>query len=93
MIPSMKLPSIIKGVQTEGPYQYPYAGLILDQYEYRVYTDRSGWFVSGGWTPSPPIGAKPNKIKKVMAQTGEEPFLEYLADRLEKWKLKEMAGI
>lgn len=89
----MKTPTIISGIQTEGPYQYPYVGLTLGKYEYRIYTDREGWFVEGSYTAIPPKGYSANQIKQAIQQAGKVSFLEYLSGALEKWKLKELAGI
>jgi hypothetical protein len=89
----MKTPSIISGIQTEGPYTYPYVGLSLGKYEYRIYDDREGWFVGGDFTAIPPKGYSANQIKQALQQAGKGSFLDYLAGVLEKWKLKELAGI
>lgn len=89
----MKTPSIIRGVQTEGPYQYPYVGLSLSRYEYRIYTDREGWFVGGDYTAIIPKGSSASRIKHAIQQAGKNAFLDYLNDKIEKWKLKEMSGV
>jgi hypothetical protein len=92
MIPFVK-PTIIRGIQTEGRHQYPYVGLAIGKYQYRIYSDREGWFVNGGWEAVPPKGGSANQIRQALKSAGKQAFLEFLAERLEKWKLKEMAGI
>jgi hypothetical protein len=89
----MKTPSITSGIQTEGSYTYPYVGLSLGKYEYRIYEDREGWFVSGDFTAIPPKGSSANRIRQALHQAGKGSFLDYLAGALEKWKLKELAGV
>lgn len=86
-------PTIIRGVHTEGDRPYPYVGLGLGKYQYRIYTDREGWFVNGEYTPIVPKGGPANKIKQAVGLAGKPAFLQFLSDSLEKWKLKEMAGI
>ena len=88
----MKNPTLISGLQTEGPYQYAYVGLELGRYQYRIYEDREGWFINGEYTAIPPKGASVTRIKTALDRASSS-FLEYLAGRMEKWKLKEQAGI
>lgn len=89
----MKTLSIISGVQSEGDHKYPYVGLGLGKYEYRIYNDREGWFVGGEYTALAPKGSSANRIKQSLGQAGKQTFLAYLNDQVEKWQLKEKAGI
>lgn len=89
----MTSPAIIKGFHTEGPYQYQYAGLQLGKLQYRIYEDRAGWFIDGEYSAIPPKGKSATQIRRAIDQAGRQAFLDYLFDRMEKWKLKELAGI
>jgi len=89
----MNPPSIINGIQTEGPYTFRYTGLQLGNIQYRIYEDRQGWFVDGLYTAIPPKGKTASTIRRALDQAGPQAFLDYLFERLDKWKLKELAGI
>lgn len=89
----MTPPTIINGLQTEGRYQYRYTGLQLGKIQYRIYEDREGWFIDGKYTAIPPRGKSASRIKKALDQAGVPSFLDHLSGGLEKWKLKELAGI
>lgn len=88
-----KTPTLISGIQTEGAYQYPYVGLGLGRLEYRIYTDREGWFKSGEYEAIPPKGTSASRIRQAIAQAGKPAFLDYLIHGGDKWTLKEKAGI
>lgn len=89
----MKNPSIISGLQSEGDRIYPYVGLALGKYEYRIYRDREGWFVDGEYTAVPPTAYAANRILKSVRLAGKQTFVAFMDNNLEKWKLKEMAGV
>src|ERR1700749_2094479 len=88
-----KTPTLISGIQTEGQHQYPYVGLGLGRLEYRIYTDREGWFVNSEYSAIPPKGPSAGRIRQAIAQAGKPAFLEYLIHGGDKWRLKEKAGI
>lgn len=89
-----KSPSIINGIQTIGPYRYQYTGLQLGKVQFRVYEDREGWFVNSEFTPETAVkGPAAKRIKTALDQSGVEAFRHYLTGVIEKWKLKELAGV
>lgn len=89
----MAKPTIINGVQTENGHQYRYTGLELGRYQYRIYEDRDGWFVEGDYTSVMPGSHQAKSIWRAIQTATPGSFLEYLKGGLEKWQLKEKAGI
>lgn len=89
----MKNPTITSGITVDFGSQHPYVGLTLGKVEYRIYEDREGWFVEGSYTAVPPRANSAKAIKRAIDLAGAEAFLELLAGRIDKYKMKELAGI
>lgn len=85
-------PTITTGITVDGPNQHSYVGIMSGKVEYRIYEDREGWFLEGQYTAIPPKGKSASQIRNALDQAGGA-LLEFLDGKLEKWELKEKAGI
>jgi hypothetical protein len=83
--------TIIQGVTVDGGTEHPYIGVGYARSEYRIYLDREGWFHNGEYTPIAPRGS--TSILEAIERAGRDAFLEAMCGYLERWELKEKAGI
>lgn len=85
-------PTLTTGITILGSEALKFVGVSCGRFEYRIYTDRQGWYVGGGYTVDRPRGAVATQIQKAINQGGEA-FFHFLEGGLEKWELKERVGI
>lgn len=87
---------IVQGVTVYSGEPHPYIGLgsgLSRSCEYRIYADRTGWFVAGEFAATPPTSTAAARIRSVFDPIGPEPFLDVLLHGTELWKLKEKLGL
>lgn len=84
--------SLTTGITVFGSETLQYVGVAAGRLEYRIYTDRQGWYVRGDFSAETPRGKHAHEIRNAL-ESGGGAFVEFLAGKLEKWELKERVGV